>query len=298
MVKKLFTVSPKKRKGRANEPHHLQAQLLYDEMGQSEKKVADWLLSHPGEVLPYSITELAALSHSSEATIVRFSKRLGFAGYTELKLSLAKEHENRVVSPTIAENDSCFEILEKVCNDAYLSLERTKRLLVADAMTEAARKIAAARKCVLIGLGASASVAVDAANKFLRAGCNAYAYSDSHMQTIAISQLGEQDVVIGVSQSGSSKDIVEGLRLAKSRGATTISVTGRERSPIMRQSDIVLLTDTEEVRHSSLGLNSHISRLMVLDALCYYIAYRKGEGVTGSLRENERALASKRVHEE
>ena len=106
----------------------LKAQLLYEAMGKSEKRVADWLLSHPGEVLPYSITELATLSESSEATIVRFSKRLGFSGYQELKLSLAQEHENRVVSPTITQTDSCFESLEKVCNDAYLSLERTKRL--------------------------------------------------------------------------------------------------------------------------------------------------------------------------
>ena len=169
----------------------LQAQLLYDEMGKSEKKVADWLLSHPGEVFPYSITELAELSESSEATIVRFSKRLGFSGYQELKLSLAQEHENRVVSPTITSTDRCYEILEKVCNDAYLALERTKRLLVADGMTAAAERIAAARKCVRIGLGSSASVAQDAANKFLRAGCNSYAYGDTHMQTIAISQLGE-----------------------------------------------------------------------------------------------------------
>ena len=203
-----------------------------------------------------------------------------------------------MVSPTITSTDSCFEILEKVCNDAYLSLERTKRLLVADGMTAAAERIAAARKCVLIGLGSSASVAVDAANKFLRAGCNSYAYSDTHMQTIAISRLGEGDVVVGISQSGSSKDIVDGLRLARTRGATTICVTGTERSPIVRQSDIVLLTDTEEVRHGTLALNSHISRLMVLDALCYYIAYRNGERITGSLRETEGTLESKRVHEE
>lgn len=276
----------------------LQTQLLYDEMGKSEKKVADWLLSHPGEVLPYSITELARLSESSEATIVRFSKRLGFSGYQELKLSLAQEKENRVVSPTITSSDSCYEILEKVCNDAYLSLERTRRLLVAGSMTRAAEAIASARKCLLIGLGSSASVAVDAANKFLRAGCNTYAYGDTHMQSVAISQLGPGDCVVGISQSGASKDIVDGLRLARSRLVTTVCVTGAERSPIVRQSDIVLITDTEEVRHSALALNSHISRLMVLDALCYYIIYRNEEKIAGSLRENERSLESKRVHED
>ncbi len=275
----------------------LQAQLLYDAMGKSERRVADWLLSHPGEILPYSITELAEKCGSSEATIVRFSKRLGLSGYQELKISLAQERAHRVVSPNITASDSCFEILEKVCNDAYLSLERTKRLLVADSMTKAAEVIASARRCLLIGLGSSASVAQDAAGKLLRAGCNTYAYGDTHMQSIAISQLGPADAVVGVSQSGSSKDIVDGLRLARSRGATTISVTGNDRSPILRQSDIALVTDTEEVRHSALALNSHISRLMVFDALCYYIIYRNEEKIAGSLRENERALESKRAHE-
>ncbi len=276
----------------------LQAQLLYDDMGKSERRVADWLLSHPGEVLPFSITELAEHCGSSEATIVRFSKRLGLAGYQALKLSLAQEREHRVVSPNITSSDSCFEILEKVCNDAYLSLERTKRLLVADSMTAAAKIIAGARKCVLIGVGSSASVATDAANKFLRAGCNTYAYADTHMQTVAISQLTKGDAVVGISQSGSSKDIVDALRLARSREVATVCVTGSDRSPIIRQSDVALVTDTEEVRHSMLALNSHISRLMVLDALCYYIIYRNEEKITGSLREDERSLESKRIHDE
>ena len=89
----------------------LQAQLLYNEMGKSEKKVADWLISHPGDNLPMSISELAELCESSESTIVRFARRLGFSGYRELKISVAGEQEKKVVLPTIDENDSCVEIL-------------------------------------------------------------------------------------------------------------------------------------------------------------------------------------------
>ena len=97
----------------------LQAQLLYNDMGRSEKRVADWLFSHSGEVLPYSITDLASMCKSSEATIVRFSKRLGCTGYQDLKLTLAKEHEKKVIAPMITSEDDCFAIFEKVCNDAY-----------------------------------------------------------------------------------------------------------------------------------------------------------------------------------
>lgn len=272
----------------------LQAQLMYDDMGRSERKVADWLFSHSGEVLPYSISDLASKCDSSEATIVRFSKRLGCSGYQELKIILAQEKDKKVIAPTITEEDDCYKIFEKVCNDAYMSLERTKKTLSAEAMTRAAKTISESSRIVLIGLGASASVAEDASNKFLRAGCNSAAYADTHMQAIAVSQLKEGDALIGISQSGSSKDIVEAMKIARKRGATTISITSKERSPIARQSDILLLTDTEETRHSTLGLNSHMSRLVVIDALCYKIVYQNAARAF-SVGAGEAELKSKRI---
>lgn len=273
----------------------LQAQSMYADMGPAERRVADWLLSHPGEVLPFAIRELACACDTSEATIVRFSRRLGFQGYQDLKLSLASEAERRIVSPSITEEDSCFDVFEKICNDAYLSLERTQKTLSADAMMRAADAIAHAGRVVLIGLGSSASVASDASDKLLRAGCNSASYGDTHMQTIAVSQLTSRDVLIGVSHSGSSKDIVDAMRLAKERGVTTVSITSKERSPITRQSDVVLLTDTEETRHSSLGLSSHLSRLLVLDALCYRVVYMNEEKVRAAIDSTESSLRSKRI---
>ncbi len=274
----------------------LQAQLMYNDMGKSEKRIADWLFSHSGEILPYSITDLASKCESSEATIVRFSKRLGCSGYQDLKINLAKEHDKKVIKPTITGEDDCYEIFEKVCNDAYMSLERTKKTLSAEAMTSAAEAIGNSRRVVLIGLGTSASVAEDASNKFLRAGCNSSSYADTHMQAIAISQMTDRDVLVGISQSGSSKDIVEGMKAARGRGVKTISITSKERSPIVRQSDIILLTDTEETRHSSLGLNSHLSRLVVIDALCYKIVYQNSARAF-NIGESEAELRSKRIVE-
>jgi DNA-binding MurR/RpiR family transcriptional regulator len=267
---------------------------MYNDMGKSEKKVADWLFTHSGEVLPYSITDLASMCESSEATIVRFSKRLGCTGYQDLKITLARESDKKVIAPTITGADDCFSIFEKICNDAYMSLERTKRSLSAEAMTKAANAICDARRVVLIGLGTSAQVAEDASNKFLRAGCNSAAYADTHMQAIAVSQLRPGDTVIGISQSGASKDIVESMKVAKSRGAHTIAITSREKSPIARCSEIVLLTDTEETRHSSLGLNSHLSRIVVIDSLCYKLVYESKDRAQ-TIGEEEAELRAKRI---
>ncbi len=276
----------------------LMAQSLYGEMGRAERQVADWLLSHAGEVLPYSIRELSQACGCSEATVVRFSRKLGFNGYQELKLSLAQDSERKIITPYITAEDGCFDIFEKVCNDVYLSLERTKKALSAAEMAAAAEKIAAAGKVVLIGLGSSASVASDASDKLLRAGKSSASYSDTHMQMVAVSRLGKNDVLVGISQSGLSKDIVEAMREAKNRGATTVAVTSKEKTPLTKQSDIVLMTDTEEVRHSALGFSSHLSRRLVLDALCYKVVYMNEESVLRELSETERNLRSKRVSEE
>ena len=275
----------------------LQVQVCYDDMGRAERLAADYLLAHTEEILALSITDLAALCGTSEATIVRLSRRLGYSGYQELKLALAQDAEHRTVTPNINGTDSCYAIFEKVCNDAYLSLERTKRLISAEALERAATLLATAGRIVFVGLGSSAAVAEEAANKLLRAGCDAACYSDTHMQTVAVSYLHEGDVAVGVSQSGASKDIVEALKLARSRGASTICITGRERAPIMRHSDVTLLTDTEELKHTVLALNSHIARQAVVDALCFRVAYHHEAHILGSGVARESSLQTKRVEE-
>ena len=84
------------------------------------------------------------------------------------------------------------------------------------------------------------------------------------------------------------------MKVAKSRGARTIAITSREKSPIARNSEIVLLTDTEETRHSALGLNSHLSRIVVIDSLCYKLVYENTERAQ-TIGEGEAELKTKRI---
>jgi len=272
----------------------LQIKILYDEMGRAEKKIADWIIANPGKLIPLSISELADECRCSEATIVRFARRLGFEGYQALKISLAREENPRDVSEGISPDDSAFSVFEKVSGDIYCSLERTKKVLDPEAMTAAGEKILAAGKVITLGLGNSASVAVDMSHKFLRAGCSAVAYTDNHMQAIAASHLGVGDVAIGISHSGSSKDIVDALRIAHERGAVTIALTNYGKSPILKVSDIVLQTVSDETKYSILALNSRIAQLAIVDALYFYIVFRKGEAATSAIESTEKALLGKK----
>lgn len=272
----------------------LNINILYNKMGKAEKRIADWVMENPGEILPLSIVDLADKCSCSEATIVRFAQRLGFSGYQELKISLAQENNSTSVSTNITSDDSLEEIYDKVCNDIYCSLERTKMVLDTDTLEKVCNCIASAEKTVLFGLGNSASIALDASHKLQRTGCNAYSYSDNHMQVIAASHLTSKDVAIGISHSGSSKDIVDALKIAKESGATTVAITNSGKSPIQKYCDFTLFTASDETKHNILALNSRIAQLSIINAIYFYLVYNKSDKALESIKETERALLTKK----
>ena len=272
----------------------LKIKLLYDHMGKAEKRIADWIFENPKKIISLSIVELAEQCRCGEATIVRFAKRLGLNGFQEIKFSLASENGGSPASTHITSNDSAFEIYQKVINDIYISLEKTKNVLDEKLLEKAADSICKADKIVIFGLGNSSSIALDASHKFMRAGLNATAHTDNHMQVIAASHLKPGDIAIGISHSGSSKDIVEALKIAKEHGALTIAVSNTGKSPILKQSDIVLSTDSEETKYNILALNSRIAQLAIIDTLYFYIVYKLPDYALESIKETEHSLLTKK----
>ena len=270
---------------------------LYPQMGRGEKRIADWILLHPHKIIGMSISELAEVCGCGDATIVRFSRRLGLSGYQGLKIGIAQElstldnpHELSVVTPS----DSCFEIFKKREREVVVALEYTRSILDPQALESAAKAIMGAKNIVLFGLGSSAPIVIDAQHKFLRANLPARAYSDNHMQAIVASHLTKDDVAFAVSHSGSSTDIVYALKLARQQGATTICITNHGNSPITKQSDICLFTKAEETKHSILAMSSRIAQLCIIDSIYNYIVVNKTADAIEAIRETERALEEKK----
>lgn len=268
---------------------------LYEAMGPGEKKLADCILAEKDALVGLSISELAAKSGCSEATVVRFSRRLGLSGYQELKISIAQESASPLAgSVPLKEGDSSYEIFTKRIADITRALENTRAVLSPEAMEMAGEAIRKANHILIFGLGNSASVARDAEHKFLRAGLWAEAFTDNHMQAIAASHAGKGDVALGISHSGSSVDVVDALSIAHTAGATTIALTNFSPSPIDAVSDIRLSTSAEETRYSILAMSSRISQLAILDALYTYILASDPKKAEAAVRATERALQGKK----
>ena len=274
----------------------LKIKRLYPEMGSSERKIADWLIANYQEIIGLSINELATKCGCGEATIVRFSRRLGLSGYQELKLKIAQESANTAQGGVLGveQDDSCYDIFNKRIRDIAVALENTKSVLSPTEIEKAANTIKDARRIVIFGLGNSASIAVDAQHKFLRAGLDAIAYCDNHMQAIAASHLHKGDVAIGVSHSGASIDVVDALKTAREAGATTICITNFGESPINEHSDIVLNTRSDETKYSILAMSSRIAQLAIFDAIYTYIVMHSNKAAVRAIKDAESALHSKK----
>lgn len=272
----------------------LDIKIKYDNFSKTEKKVADYILNNPSEILPLFISELSELCGSSDASIVRFSKKLGFKGYQQLKIAIAQESGVRAIGANITKDDSAYDIFEKICDDVYCSLEKTKLSLCAENLQSCCDKILSADKILVFGLGNSASVAMDASHKLFRLGFNANAYTDNHLQAIAAAHTNKNSVVIGISHSGHSKDVIDSMRVAKSNGATTIALTNHGKSPLEKVSTIVLHTVADETNYRILGLSSRITQLAIVDAIYSYLVCRI-KNVEERIDKTELVLRSKKI---
>ena len=268
----------------------------YSTFKKAEHRIADAILRNPEEVINLSITELAERSEASESTVVRFCKTLGYKGYYELKIALARE---LIIPPQqiyeeINLNDTVSMIKNKVFQSNILALQDTIKILNDRELERAVEVITNAKMVVFYGMATSAAVALDSAHKFLRIDIHSVSYSDTHMQAISAALLGKGGVAIGISHSGSSKDVVDALMIARQSGATTICITHHTKSPITKVADIKLYTAARETALRSDAMTSRIAQLSILDVLYVSVALRRYEESLRSIEQTDEALADKK----
>ena len=266
------------------------------DMSQAENRIAQNVLANPREIVQMSITELAARSKVSDATVVRFCRRLGMHGYQEMKVTLAQDLVSPIESihEEVAEGDSAADVLGKVFSSTMHALEYTLRILDKRQFEQAIEALNKARTINIYGCGNSASVARDMQHKLMRLGLRAVSFSDGHMQSIASTALEKGDVCIAISHSGSSRDIVSAAALARKRGAIVICMTGIGRSPLSDIADIRLDTASKETSYHIVALSSRISQYTIIDSLYSALAVKRHQQEHVRQDTIEQALSEKK----
>ncbi|MFD1861300.1 MurR/RpiR family transcriptional regulator [Planococcus chinensis] len=269
----------------------------YRIFSDKEKKIADFVLNDPKNIIHLTISQIADELGLAESTIFRFCQRIGFKGFQAFKISLAAE----VVTPLkdiheqIEEGDSVGSVTEKVFRSNIKTLEDTLQIADANAMEGATQAVLKARKTEFFGNGGSAMIAMDGYHKFIRLGLSVSMNLDSHMQLMAASQLQAEDVAIVISHSGSTTDVLDVLRILKDKGVTIICVTNFAKSPLSKDADIALYTVSEETDFRSEALSSRIAQLSLIDALYTNLMIARGDEGKKALQDMREAMSHKRL---
>ena len=263
---------------------------------KSEVKVAEYVLKYAQQVIHMRIVDLAQEAQVSEPTIVRFCRAIGCNGFQEFKVRIAQEMAvaNNIGQFAIAEDDSIGDICDKIADTTIQRLHQVKAQLQSPQVAAAAIALSNARRVEFYGFGASGAVAIDAQHKFFRLQVATAAYSDPHMQAMSAVTLSEQDVVVAISQSGRTKDLLHSVQLAQQYGAQVVSLAPAN-TPLSQLADLPIHINIEEDTEQFTPMTSRIAHLMVIDMLAVAVTQRRGPEFIAHLNAIKRSIHSLRI---
>ena len=265
-------------------------------MAKGARRIADYVLAQPDEIVRMSVTELAEAVGVSEGSVINFCRGIGLSGFQHLKLSLARETVQSVqfIHEDIAREDDIDTICRKVFHSGIQALRDSLSVLDPKALTRAVDAIRTAKRVEIYGIGSSAPIAEDTHYRMLRIGLDARVVIDSHIQAISASRCDPDVAVLTISHSGATHETVAATRLAKEAGARTIVITNFARSPVQAYADVVLFTMARETRFRTEAMTSRIAQLCVVDALIAALALDDYDRSTETLRQTFEVLSIKR----
>jgi len=275
------------------------SQAYYD-LTAAEKKTADYVMKHHDETQYMSIAELAEASGVAEATVSRFSRRLGYKGYNAFKLAIANaaalgRQEGEQLSGQILEDDSLEDMSRKLYSADVAALAETLECLDTAKISDAADCLERAGKVLCMGQGGSMVMAAETAHLFSTVSGKFFPISDSHSQVIAAANMDEGDALLFFSYSGATREMSETLNVARARGATVILVTRFPRSPGAALADVVLSCGSNEGPLQLSSVPAKIAQMFLMDILFSAFCRRNLERCRANRARVAEALAEKHL---
>jgi DNA-binding MurR/RpiR family transcriptional regulator len=273
----------------------------FDDLQPVQRRIAEVILADPVAAGAMTIDQLADAAGCAQSSVVNLARELGLSGYRQLRAALVAEtaravgDQGELAFPLeIDPSDPLSVSVERIAAADARAVRDTVRLLDLEVLARLAARLAAARRILLIGVGASGLAALDLQYKLTRLGLSAHALTSAHDALPAVVALGPQDVLLAVSDSGRTTDVLDALELAAPTGALTIALTGAPASPLARGADEVLLTASREPSFRAGATSSRIAQLAIADCLLIALAAALPDAGEDALRRSRDALGTRR----
>ncbi|MDQ0255888.1 DNA-binding MurR/RpiR family transcriptional regulator [Evansella vedderi] len=235
---------------------------------KSELKVYDFVLKNLKEVIYQSLTEISLACDIGESTVLRFCRKLGFKGYQDFKFALAQE----LASINHSESDETF--IDRVKNSMVETIHNTYEIVDHEELQKVIDHIIETDNVIVYGVSSSGIAGLDMQNRLMRIGKHIEVITDSHMQVTRSISVSSKTLIIAISLTGSTKDIVDAVKVAKKNNAKVVAITNYIKSPLTKFADHLLLTSAKENPLDSGSLISKVSQLFVFDLICTGISIK------------------------
>ncbi|WP_417308020.1 MurR/RpiR family transcriptional regulator [Devosia sp.] len=272
------------------------------QMPATMTKIAAVLMDDPKAPLRLSITELAERAGTSAASVTRFCRMIGYAGYSQLRVGIAEDVGRggskaawiADIGRSFGPDDPPDEIRASLLNTHTLSLQTTAGLLDMDAAVRVASTIGKSRHLDVYGVGGSALTALEVEARLYRIGVNVHPWAEVHNGLTSAAILDDDCVAIGISNTGRTDETIQMLSAAKASGAYTVAITGNPDSPIGKIADDVLIAASPDGYLQPADLSARHCQLFVVDLLYLLIAQGNFERTTRLLAASAAAVAPRR----
>ncbi|MFD0617862.1 MULTISPECIES: MurR/RpiR family transcriptional regulator [Paenibacillus] len=263
-----------------------------------EKLVAEYILENLEDIPHLSIKNLAQLTKTSDASVLRFCKTMGYTGYRSFIVSISAslgsmDEEEKDQYTDIQPGDDLSVIISNISRNNIKSIEDTQSVIDKNEIARAVQVLRQSKRIAFFGIGASSLIGIDAEQKFTRINKVCHTYADGHSQLTAAVLMEKNDVAIFISNSGDTVEILDSLEIAKKNGACTIAITKYHKSELADKADIVLSISTPEVTIRSGAMGSRIAMLTVIDILFAGVASAEYKNVKKYLTKTHNILSSK-----
>ncbi|UOY87602.1 MurR/RpiR family transcriptional regulator [Bacillus glycinifermentans] len=266
---------------------------MLHKLPQSERKLAEYILENPQDIVNGTIQEISASANTSGAAAIRLCKSLGLKGYQDLKLRIAgdlmrsADQGYRDIEP----QESLYSIAQKTASNSIQVIRDTLDNIDHLELQKAIQMLITAGTVHFCGIGASGIVAQDAQQKFLRIKKGATAFTDMHLIATLIANADEHDIVFAISHSGETNEIVDVLKLAKERGVKTIGLTRFGQSAVSSICDVALYTScSNEAPFRSAATSSRLAQLYMIDILFLGLAAERYEETIQYIDQSKAAI--------
>lgn len=265
-------------------------------LSAKEQMIADFILQHPQSSVHPTIEELAEQIGVSEATLFRFVKKLGYAGYQQFRIALATDiasPQQRVYETAI--DKGLESTVSLVFRTNINAMEETLKHIDPELIQHIAQLCIKSRTLYFFGLGGSSIVALDAYHKLVRTGLSCCAPMDFHMQLMQASQLSSEDTAFLISHTGVNRDALHLAETIKQQGAKLIIITDARRSPLLKLANHSLFAYAQSSPFVSEAFSARIVQLALID--CLYVSIMEQLGQTGfdHLERMRSVIAQRRI---